>query len=98
MAPPLITTTSALPSLMRILFSAAAPSLGAQQSVETDQHLQELALDVFGAYGPILSGTHAIEGGGRPRAYLYSRSETIMGGTSEIQRNLIAQRLLGLPR
>ncbi|TMA69398.1 MAG: hypothetical protein E6J77_28110 [Deltaproteobacteria bacterium] len=65
---------------------------------ETDQHLQELALDVFGAYGPIVSGTHAIEGGDRPRAYLYSRSETIMGGTSEIQRSLIAQRLLGLPR
>jgi len=34
----------------------------------------------------------------RRRAYLYSRSETIMGGTSEIQRNLIAQRILGLPR
>jgi alkylation response protein AidB-like acyl-CoA dehydrogenase len=29
---------------------------------------------------------------------MYSRSETIMGGTSEIQRNLIAQRILGLPR
>ena len=28
---------------------------------------------------------------------MYSRSETIMGGTSEIQRNVIAQRILGLP-
>ena len=32
------------------------------------------------------------------RDYMYSRSETIMGGTSEIQRNVIAQRILGLPR
>ena len=89
-------------SLTRLLRNAGEP--GTESSIEkvlgseTDQHLQELALDVFGAYGPIVSGTHAIEGGDRPRAYLYSRSETIMGGTSEIQRSLIAQRLLGLPR
>ncbi len=29
--------------------------------------------------------------------YLYSRSQSVMGGTSEIQRNLIATRILGLP-
>jgi alkylation response protein AidB-like acyl-CoA dehydrogenase len=34
----------------------------------------------------------------RQRAYLFSRSDTIGGGTSEIQRNVIAQRLLKLPR
>ena len=33
-----------------------------------------------------------------PRQFLFARSETIMGGTSEIQRNVIAQRILGLPR
>ena len=33
-----------------------------------------------------------------PRQFLYARSETITGGTSEIQRNVIAQRILGLPR
>lgn len=31
------------------------------------------------------------------RTYLYSRAQSVMGGTSQIQRNLIAQRILGLP-
>jgi len=69
---------------------------GAESSVEkvlgseTDQRLQELAMDVAGPYG-LLPGEFG-------QAWLYSRSETIMGGTSEIQRNVIATRILGLPR
>jgi hypothetical protein len=30
--------------------------------------------------------------------YLYSRAQSVMGGTSQIQRNLVAQRILELPR
>ena len=65
---------------------------------ETDQRLQELAMTVLGPYGSVYEGQRAVVDGTIDRAYLYSRSETIMGGTSEIQRNLIAQRILGLPR
>jgi alkylation response protein AidB-like acyl-CoA dehydrogenase len=31
------------------------------------------------------------------RSYLYSRAQSVMGGTSQIQRNLVARRILGLP-
>jgi len=65
---------------------------------ETDQRLQDLALDLFGPYGALRAGPLAIGAGGVTRQFLYARSETIMGGTSEIQRNVVAQRILGLPR
>lgn len=64
---------------------------------ETDQRLQDTAMQVLGAFGavedPRIPEVHDIV-----REFLYARSETIMGGTSEIQRNVIAQRILGLPR
>jgi alkylation response protein AidB-like acyl-CoA dehydrogenase len=65
---------------------------------ETDQRLQDIAMAVLGPYAVAYDGRHVPEATDIARAYMYSRSETIMGGTSEIQRNLIAQRLLGLPR
>jgi alkylation response protein AidB-like acyl-CoA dehydrogenase len=58
---------------------------------ETDQRLQETAMTCIGPHA-------LLEASGLLRDYMYSRSETIMGGTSEIQRNVIAQRILGLPR
>jgi alkylation response protein AidB-like acyl-CoA dehydrogenase len=40
---------------------------------------------------------YAADGGTWLKAYLYSRAQSVMGGTSQIQRNLVATRLLGLP-
>jgi alkylation response protein AidB-like acyl-CoA dehydrogenase len=65
---------------------------------ETDQRLQEVAVALLGPHAALAGGPHAVEDGSICRSYLYARSETIMGGTSEIQRNVIAQRILGLPR
>jgi alkylation response protein AidB-like acyl-CoA dehydrogenase len=65
---------------------------------ETDQRLQEVAMQVLGTYGTVYDERHVPPAEAMAREYMYSRSETIMGGTSEIQRNLIAQRILGLPR
>jgi len=87
-----------LTTLLRTGHPGPESSLEKVLGSETDQRLQDLAMALFGPYGALRTGPHAIDGGAVPRAFLYARSETIMGGTSEIQRNVIAQRILGLPR
>ena len=57
--------------------------------------LGELAMDVQGKAGLLLDGGEFDEW---QRLYLFSRSDTIYGGSNEIQRNIIAERVLGLPR
>ncbi|HET6524350.1 acyl-CoA dehydrogenase family protein [Sphingopyxis sp.] len=59
--------------------------------------LGELAMDVLGPAGETTAGRdYAFPA--LPNLYLYSRADTIYGGTNEIQRNIIAERALGLPR
>ena len=41
---------------------------------------------------------HAIDGGKWQRSYLNAFSSTIGGGTSQIQANIIGERVLGLPK
>ena len=61
------------------------------------RNLGELAMDVLGQGGEI--SEHAkYEWDTLPNLFLFSRSDTIYGGTNQIQRNLIAERGLGLPR
>jgi alkylation response protein AidB-like acyl-CoA dehydrogenase len=55
------------------------------------QRIHELALEV--------EGPASVRADGRwPLAFLWSRVSSVAGGTSEVQANIIAQRLLGLPR
>jgi len=56
-----------------------------------------LALDVLGPAGEI-AGAAAYEWDLLPRLFLASRADTIYGGTNQVQRNIIAERSLGLPR
>lgn len=68
-------------------------------SSEGTQRLTELALALEGPYAQLDRGsTHARGDGRRQHAWLMSRATTIASGTSEVQRNIIAERLLGLPR
>lgn len=63
------------------------------------QHLYETAMTALGPWSQLMSSDpRAVDHGRWQNAYLYSRSVTISGGTSEIQLNIVAQRLLGLPR
>lgn len=63
------------------------------------QHLHETIMAVEGTFSQLVPGDpRAIDGGRWQQAFLYSRSASISGGTSEIQLNIVATRLLGLPR
>lgn len=59
------------------------------------RELGEIAMEIQGMAGLTLPGGEFDEW---QRLFLFSRSDTIYGGSNEIQRNIIAERVLGLPR
>lgn len=81
---------------------AAAPSVAKLLWGGWHQRLGELAMAVRGAeaaVGPYdWSEERPYELDARQRASLFSRADTVYGGSDEIQRTIIAERVLGLPR
>ena len=64
---------------------------------ELMQRVSQLAMEIMGVESLVWSDP-ARHAGHWSNDYLYSFSRTISAGTKDIQRNIIGQRLLGLPR
>ncbi len=83
-------------TLLALAGSDPGPGAGLRKllGAEHEQRLQELGLSMLGAEGATTEGRSErwIQG------LLFTRCLTIAGGTSEVQRNVIAERILGLPR
>ena len=78
---------------------------GAESSVvklawtDMTQHLSDVALEVVGAAAPLWGAATDNPAAGKwQRQWLWSKASSIAGGTSEVQRTIIGERMLGLPR
>ncbi|MGE3447522.1 MAG: acyl-CoA dehydrogenase family protein [Microbacteriaceae bacterium] len=81
-------------------------SIGKVAMAETNKAIFELIMDLLGPqamlidhYEPVRPALASVHGGADARkAFLRTRANSIEGGTSEILRNVIAERVLGLPK
>ncbi len=97
-----------LSRLERGLRPGPESSLAKLHYSELDKRVQELILDILGPYGQQVGGIPdelALEPGAAygeagswMYAFLWSRAGTIYAGSSEIQKNIIGERVLGLPK
>jgi alkylation response protein AidB-like acyl-CoA dehydrogenase len=78
---------------------------GAESSIvktfwaDLTQSIGDLGMQVLGPFAALVRGSRGAVAEGRfQQQMLFSRAATIAGGTSEVNRNIIAQRLLRLPR
>ncbi|MEW6301788.1 MAG: acyl-CoA dehydrogenase family protein, partial [Thermodesulfobacteriota bacterium] len=74
-------------------------SIGKLAGSELGLKMAAFASELLGPYAPLAVGEpHALERGKWARFALGARALTIAGGTSEVQRNIIGERVLGLPK
>jgi alkylation response protein AidB-like acyl-CoA dehydrogenase len=95
-----ITKASGLRAMTDDLRGRLNPHLSAGMkllSTELTQKFSEAGIDMLGLHGNLWA-EDAPDGGRSAYQFLYDRAVTIAGGTSEVQRNIVAQRVLGLPR
>ncbi len=88
---------------LRTMSGLAAGAPGPEASITKlywatwHRELGELAMEVLGASSTIADGP-PYELGEWQRLFLFTRADTIYAGSNEIQRNIIAERVLGLPK
>jgi alkylation response protein AidB-like acyl-CoA dehydrogenase len=77
----------------------AESSIVKLQWTEMTQRLSAVGIGLTGDAAPLWAGASDVEGDGAwQRQWLWSKAASIAGGTSEVQRTIIGERLLGLPR
>ncbi|MBX7431809.1 acyl-CoA dehydrogenase family protein [Mycobacterium sp. Y57] len=80
-------------------------SIGKLVGAELNQHVYEFCMDLLGPEGVLYDGYGTRKGGDAAKdwrgsiqqRFLRSRANTIEGGTSEVMRNILGERVLGLP-
>ena len=89
-----------LSARLRGLEPGPEASVRKAMSDEHGQHVMAMAKTLAGAHGMLADrGPFGeVDGGVWNYGYLYSRALTIGGGTSEVQRNILGEKVLGLPR
>jgi alkylation response protein AidB-like acyl-CoA dehydrogenase len=93
------TGARAITKLLKGEMPGPEASAGKMVWVETHQKLQELAMEIEGPYSQLMKGSEwALDGGSWQYTFLRSRANSIEGGTTEIQKNIIGERVLGLPK
>jgi alkylation response protein AidB-like acyl-CoA dehydrogenase len=79
--------------------AARIPLQGKLTGSEISQALHEVALGILGQKSSLYVGDeHAVEDGRWALGYMNTYTGTISGGSSEIQRNILGERVLGLPK
>jgi alkylation response protein AidB-like acyl-CoA dehydrogenase len=89
-----LNTNRALTSLSKTKTPGAEGSIQKIYWSEMNQRTQQIAQEILGPYGQLSD----FDDGTWQYAYLRTRGNTIEAGTSEIQRNIVAERVLGLPK
>jgi alkylation response protein AidB-like acyl-CoA dehydrogenase len=93
------TAKRAITKLLRGEMPGAEASAGKIWWCDKHQGLQDLAQELLGPYSQVGHGSPwAVDKGNWQYTFLRSRANSIEGGTTEIQRNILAERVLGLPK
>ena len=93
-----VTNLRGLTKIMKNGVPGPEGSLGKWHWAEINQHLMELAFEIEGPYSQFADDSEHAHEGDWQYQYLRTRANSIEGGTTDILRNIVAERVLGLPK